>query len=1032
MVYLSIKHKPIGKPQKLAGSTLTYDWQSVAISQEALVNHIEKGKPFAVAQFTKGHRRKDHFFSSSILALDIDDSLTGDPLTDDEYAVLLDEQFVTENAFAVIQTFSSKTNARKCRILFELSEVIYDADEYMQIVSLIHEAVPMADPAAKDASRAFFGGQAGRPADFVNYGATLDLAPLRQELAKRAAQQQNQPTPISNHNSQKGNRTWQGELPPGFISAIEQALGAIPSSSNPTRSKNVASPLCHHANDHHEGGSVWNFDKHFLFCFKCGTSYNAVTVGKALGIDIHDYLPKTAAQTQAKPKKQKPLSLAEIVKPYRLSRLKGQAVEEQYISNLPLESLRGMTMIASPTGTGKTELAKKLITEVKEKNKFPRILVVVHRQSLARDTANRYDLPCYLDFDDIRGAPQMVICINSLYKLGLYVEAYDLIIIDELTQVHRHLFGGTFNRGEGIRALSLLEHLTCTAHQVLALDAGMTDIAARWARELRDDVTCINNGYREEKGTSVIYHHHQKVIEKALKYALDGKRIAIGTGFNQSKVLYEIFSALFPGNNCVVINSENSAQPHIQAIINDINNKMPNILIYTPSLGSGIDITAPVDAIFGYFRGNVLPGDDINQMMGRCRNTVERHIYVQPNVDGRLPTNSERIYENYEKKAVFSGINAGAEAPGHLILTERQIHFGRLQSDYEAEDNRSKNNLVSHVVAIMHDSGWITQFAETHAPKELKEELNETSEFIKLQKKHQILNAVPVDESNYRRLSQLKQITLDIQYGHERWKIEKDIAQPLNSELYDRFETTHQREKLRRLTDIRTASPVLQLYDLMETDEPFRDGVTLAKREHSAIFASLVLNLLRFVFKIETVDDLLKYDTKFSAEDIDDDLAEWAGKNLEYIKAYFPKSFFSQQTMLAQLRHILLCVGIKINREQIHTESGDRPYVYSINREELALWIAVSDGILAERSIWYKQPRTDSIFSVTSIQDSEKMKSSLDRARILSRHIPRKELKKLEKVLKNGGDTLMIYIRGVPDALFKVDYVTLRMAMHSI
>jgi hypothetical protein len=183
---LSIKHSPVGKPANSKGADLTYGWVNVDWEPAQLVAHITAGKPFAVAQFKNGHRKTQNFLCSSIIAVDVDgnpDDLVSSPpdgklkprplTTQEYYEQVLQHPIITAYAFAVIQTASSRDNAYKCRVLFELNEAVKNPSEYKAFVTLIQSKIPFADPAAKDAARAFYGGQVGRLADYLDLGAGL-------------------------------------------------------------------------------------------------------------------------------------------------------------------------------------------------------------------------------------------------------------------------------------------------------------------------------------------------------------------------------------------------------------------------------------------------------------------------------------------------------------------------------------------------------------------------------------------------------------------------------------------------------------------------------------------------------------------------------------------------------------------------------------------------------------------------------------------------------------------------------------------
>jgi hypothetical protein len=143
---LSIKHAPIGKVAKdFDFASLTRNWLGVDIAPLDLVGHIRSGLPFSVAQYVDGYRKAKNFIASDIIALDIDSGADHQtPLTEAEYQSLLNDPFIQQHAFAIIQSFSFQPHAYKCRVLFHLNRTITDAADYKKLVTLVMSQIPFA------------------------------------------------------------------------------------------------------------------------------------------------------------------------------------------------------------------------------------------------------------------------------------------------------------------------------------------------------------------------------------------------------------------------------------------------------------------------------------------------------------------------------------------------------------------------------------------------------------------------------------------------------------------------------------------------------------------------------------------------------------------------------------------------------------------------------------------------------------------------------------------------------------------------
>src|SRR5690606_38160211 len=126
-------------------------------------------------------------------------------------------------------------------------------------------------------------------------------------------------------------------------------------------------------------------------------------------------------------------------------------VNHRYISEINTELLVGYQgiVIKSPLATGKTSLVKRLVTEYEaDFKRKPSVLVISHLQALAENIADRLEMELYKNIDTqfMPSVPQLVISYNSLYKIGS--KKFDIVVIDEAEQFHRHLSGGTMRGAE--------------------------------------------------------------------------------------------------------------------------------------------------------------------------------------------------------------------------------------------------------------------------------------------------------------------------------------------------------------------------------------------------------------------------------------------------------------------------------------------------------------------------------------------------------------------------------------------------------
>lgn len=124
------------------------------VSLKQLSEALKEGKTFVPAFFKKDkngeiRRRKDFWYSQEVIALDFDEGMTLQEAL---------KEFSREGAF-IYTTFSHTEIKNKFRVVFKLSRVINNIEEYDYIMKLLLEKYPQADKHCKDCTRLFYGGQ---------------------------------------------------------------------------------------------------------------------------------------------------------------------------------------------------------------------------------------------------------------------------------------------------------------------------------------------------------------------------------------------------------------------------------------------------------------------------------------------------------------------------------------------------------------------------------------------------------------------------------------------------------------------------------------------------------------------------------------------------------------------------------------------------------------------------------------------------------------------------------------------------------
>ena len=110
---------------------------------------------------------------------------------------------------------------------------------------------------------------------------------------------------------------------------------------------------------------------------------------------------------------------------------------QKHLAPIALPSSGAALIIRAPQESGKTHRISELLSGTRLS-----VLVVTHRESLARNLAARLKFENYQDYPAhlLSAAPRLVICFDSLQKLvsGGKLPSYDVLLLDESEQVLEH------------------------------------------------------------------------------------------------------------------------------------------------------------------------------------------------------------------------------------------------------------------------------------------------------------------------------------------------------------------------------------------------------------------------------------------------------------------------------------------------------------------------------------------------------------------------------------------------------------------
>lgn len=388
----------------------------------------------------------------------------------------------------------------------------------------------------------------------------------------------------------------------------------------------------------------------------------------------------------------------------------------------------------SPQGTGKTETLRAMVQKVLAEQ--GRVIVLVHRRSLARNLSDRLALPCYLDLEGpIEGSA--VVCLDSVGRIALerigdmFFEQIpvDLLVIDESEQVFRHMFGDTcLPRFSGI--YSSLKELFSAAKNLVLQDADLGRVTVDFTRtlmgwseapDLRDEHVEIN---KWTAGRTFRWQADEATQLRRLISAVQagGKHAIYCASKKQAEGLQETLRAE-TGRRILSITAETSGGGDGAAALQSPNSihESWDVVIYTGSANTGISIDVKgVWHVWGFVRGGSGPtAEDALQGLCRVRHPVgdpivwvggrDNGCWWSPNPERVL---ADLLWKNERTKVVLEKITSWetryCKESGQPEIRPESMDKVRLQAIVMADEARSID-MADALRAHLEASGWVIE-----------------------------------------------------------------------------------------------------------------------------------------------------------------------------------------------------------------------------------------------------------------------------------------------------------------------------------
>jgi hypothetical protein len=431
------------------------------------------------------------------------------------------------------------------------------------------------------------------------------------------------------------------------------------------------------------------------------------------------------------------------------------------ITKLP-ELLPGQVVaISSPLGTGKTEFASALKRKYGEKDPDAPVTLLGHRNSLLLQSCQRLgiphiwqlerDYPGRIDYG--LGVEKAVgMCIDSMTKpdwdkLG----PKPLFVADESESVMGHVTGGeTFgDRHNEVLGLfqSVLTRALATGGNLVTMEEGLTDASLDFYEELTGvRPLYVRNDWLPQKQAEFQTTGETGFIEQTLRELESGLLVSFPSDSQKiGEKLDLLANERIPGIPMLRCDAKTSEVPEVKRFLADPDGEIERngyrLIIYSPSVESGLNITAPGYHVRAYFNNGGTRSQ--YQQLGRVRNPESIKIYCAPRGLRNGPTYPSQILKDAavlkKHTAMLTGLRAELEGDDAAIAKlnetlsdsdKKELFWAKHTAILEARANLLSRDMADNLRNYLRDRGWTITEVEGVKDDGIKEALKVAKEVI--------------------------------------------------------------------------------------------------------------------------------------------------------------------------------------------------------------------------------------------------------------------------------------------------------------
>lgn len=464
-------------------------------------------------------------------------------------------------------------------------------------------------------------------------------------------------------------------------------------------------------------------------------------------------------------------------------------------AKLPQENV--IVAIKSGTGTGKTTLLKKWVSEWRQKDSNVSFLCPGYRNSLLKQLAEILSIQ-HIHEEDIRIMSKepgsgVAFCIQSFIKMAGLVDGFfagKIVFLDEIMSTLRDLLTSKTVK-KRTKVIELFKRMIRDARIIILMDANLADWGVNLIKSFapEKEVITLENTYKGDKGQlNFLLGTFTEEIDKIkkndrspyLELCINSTRPLISS---DSQIFLEALDRILSemGKKTVRVDSKTLSDPIVKDFLKNSNDCIleykPEVLLYSPTAESGLDISTKgyFSHHFGFFFG-VQGVDAIIQMMGRLRDaSCKKYVWIREH--GNIGENA--VTKSF-KDLILDDTSSSLSDEEALQNIHQKLHqlidgSGGIEFDTVLSINKmsifEKANLRTCTKEAFIDAGYeVTEYTLKSFENRSEQEKN-VKEEVKVEVSELIFKAeqIPIDgENDWKELETLKMS----EKPEDRWKVE--------------------------------------------------------------------------------------------------------------------------------------------------------------------------------------------------------------------------------------------------------------------